>query len=527
MAITLRSTKGSALTYAEMDGNLQELDSGKVSYTALATDAGAGYVGYKHSATGAVARTQASKNEETYSVADAGAVLDGIEDDTDSFQAALDSGANEILLTADTVVTSLNITRSLVLRGIGMPTIKAKSGSSGSPLILGITSTSNVTVIGIKFDGNLSGVSSFNNVVQSYNSDNVRFSGCRWVNCKGIALLVSGGHNVGISDDCEFNDCGIYHLTSLSSADRRQAFACTGVDSPYSDGSVFNNIGLDCISFATSTGSARATNNKIKTGYAGSIYASDAESVIISNNIISNGSQGGNGIDVHECSDVTIDGNLCIGNGASGILVADSNHISVVGNICKNNWAGGTSAHRGGITLSSTYPGSVSNVTITGNTCYDDQGASVTQKYAIGIYTTGGGTYSGIRVDESNNLKGYTAAGVEDVTAIFQSGELGLVGYQYGINLADMAETTLYTASGRYGAFSIFQTSASSYAEFFARLNNNALKIVDVSAAYELTDTGTTQAVYRDVATNTVRLKNRTGSTKTYILTPISMSNYL
>lgn len=457
-----------------------------------------------------------------------GAVGDGVTDDTAAIQAAdtaaAVAGGTVFFPPGTYAAAALSISSGVVWKGAGMGLSVLLATGSGSPVLLNINAATNVYVEGLTFDGNTGTVTSFNNVTQTFNASRVLFHRCEWRNCRGIALLVSGGDKVGVTYS-RFKDCGTYNLTSSLDADRRQAVAFTGTDSPYVDHCEFDDVGLDAVSMATGCTDVRVTWNRIGTGYAGSIYVSTAVGGAITGNRVSNGANGGNGIDVPSSTDLAIANNRCRGCGAAGILLAGNcADITLTGNICSNNWMGGTSAHRGGITLSAEATETLSNVSLSGNICFDDQGAgSVTQRYAIGIIS--GGTFSNITIDKSNKLTGYTSGGVAEITGVFQSDALGLVGYPYAVNLDDAAETILYTAAAQWGEFSIFQTNGSYYSRWQARENNNALELDDISTQYETTDTGTTQAVYRDSGTNTVRLKNRTGLTRTYVIAPIAWVN--
>lgn len=96
MTITLRAVKGSRLTLDEMDTNFTDL-AGGAGLTGLSSTSdvlkGDALVGVKLNATGAVARTQHSKNADVVSVQDFGAIGDGVANDTVAMQAAHDAAA--------------------------------------------------------------------------------------------------------------------------------------------------------------------------------------------------------------------------------------------------------------------------------------------------------------------------------------------------------------------------------------------------------------------------------------------------
>ncbi|GEM_PF-3946144 len=478
-------------------------------------------IGFQAAGVGALPRTVENKISETVSVKDVGAIGDGVADDREKIQNALDSGAGRVLFPSGTYALSGPVTPSneQVIEGQGWPVLIPTSGSSAAPLLVNVNAKNDVRITGFVIDGNTVNITGFSNIIQTFNANRVDISGNRFRNCRGIAVLVSGGTYVDVSRN-KFDSCGIHHLTSGLSADRKQAIAFSNASFVTADDNEFRIIGLDCISFTGGT-DARATRNRMTTNYAGTIYLSNMVRGVIDGNQISNGPGGGNGIDIIHSKDITVGRNVCRACGAAGILIAgNSSNITASGNICSNNWKSGTSTHRGGITLAADTGEAMSGITLMGNICYDDQGpGAVTQRYAIGVYANGG-TFGRIMVDQSNILTGYNSGGNADNTNVFQSPALGIVGYPYAFNLADQAEVTLYTALGVQGEFAAYQGNNGYYGRFFARSNNGALELQDVSSQFETTDTGTTQAIYRDATTNTVRLKNRSGSAKNYTITP-------
>lgn len=456
-----------------------------------------------------------------------GAVADGATDDTPAFLAAIASGAKEIIVPGEAgevySVTAFSIAIPITLSGRGKPTLKARDRTGNGPLMVNVVSTQDVTIRGIVFDGNASVVTGFHNVTQVYQSTDVLFENCGFINCKGIAALVSGGLRVNYSG-CWFFNCGMHHLISGLFADQKQGIAYTASSvSPSVDNCRFEKVGLDFVSFAGGTSDIRLTRNRAIENYAGGFYFFGVTGGLVANNIISNGAGGRNGFDISNTTDLTVTGNRAYNCGASGILIAGScQNITVTGNVCFNNSQSTQPEHLGGITLDLGSGSHMKNITLSGNTCYDTQGpGAVTQRYAIGIRDNGG-TFERITVDSSNDLTGYNASGNPDSISMFQSHKLGIVGFPYVFNLADQAEAILYTATGIQGEFDIINTNtADNFGKFFARSHNTPLKLLDPANQFVTTDTGTTFAVYRDATTNTVRLRNRAGVTRTFVVVPL------
>lgn len=452
------------------------------------------------------------------SAAKATIVIDNPTDATSTIQAALnDTTYNEVVIVGNGRVYDvggLTITRPVILRGSGRPVLRVKAGYATATLLLSVGNTSDVLVDGIVFDGNTGPVTSFGNVVVSYNNNRVTFNDCDFRNCRGVALLASLGSKT-IAQSCRFKNIGLYHLTSGNLADRRQAFATTQCSEPSALDCRFENVGLDCVSFATNSNLAVVRNCQINTNYAGAIYISSCVGFVCDGNIVI--SAGGNAIDVVNASEGSITANICKLAGGAGIMISTSNHIAVASNECKNNWKSGTSLHRGGITLS-TLAGSVcEDITLTGNKCYDDQ-VTKTQRYAIGIYRAdSAGAFNRIRIDSSNILEGYTSGGVPDTSGIFQSMLLGLTGYRFSVNVAAGEEIRL-TDNGAYKTFTVFCTGPNAFGQFMVRPGaSTPLELLDPASHYVVTDTGSTTAIYNDGA-GSIRLRNREAVTRSYIL---------
>ena len=352
------------------------------------------------------------------------------DDATAAYEAAtakgsVDLGAKTYIL--DNASTGVNAKH---IRGIrGATELKVKDGATGNPLLIEISGKSNVRFEGININGNADNIANFNNVITTFNCTNIVFDRVKWFDCEGIASIVSGGTRVKHLE-CEFEDCGILNRTTATSSDRKQAIAYTGSTFGHVHGCHFHNVGLDVISFATGSHDFKCTFNRVWDNDAGALYFSTSDRGVIQGNRVRNAytdSDGGNGIDINQCDDLTISGNVAEDCGAAGIMIADSTNIALSANLTKNCFQGGTSTHQGGLTISSTSAGSVKNITVTGHISYDDQGAgNVTQRYALGITTTGGGTYANVKVDNSCIFTGYDGSGNVDPGSIFQSRPEGL-----------------------------------------------------------------------------------------------------
>lgn len=133
----------------------------------LATSAGSTFIGFLQLGAGAILRTLQAKLRETYSVADFGAVGDGVTDDTSNIQAAINyCAANgkrlEFKPTAIYAVSALSTTYNSLTRSFHIDMCGSTllcNGASANPLI-SLLNTKNVNISNGTLDGNFSLVQS-------------------------------------------------------------------------------------------------------------------------------------------------------------------------------------------------------------------------------------------------------------------------------------------------------------------------------------------------------------------------------
>ena len=165
-----------------------------------------------------MARTVQSKLRDVVSVKDFGAVGDGVTDDTAAIQAAIDSGAKEIIVPSGTYALGsyVNVASKtdLTIRGVGNPVLFQPSGKTTSSAFnvsfFRFTSCSNVTLTGLKVSGNRAAYATVNTYFA--NADNFRvfwivgctnvvvqdcvFENWQGVVVKVVALGATGGSTI-------------------------------------------------------------------------------------------------------------------------------------------------------------------------------------------------------------------------------------------------------------------------------------------------------------------------------------------
>lgn len=294
----------------------------------------------------------------------------------------------------------------------GTVTLKPTTSSTADPVLLSSSGISNALVYGITFDGVGQDFGTANTVITIFQSTNVVFDHVTVQNTRGIGLLFSNTIVRSGVRASTFKNIGNHWKTTNVSTDRQQgiSFCCGSVANSHDNfvyNSYFEDIGLTAVAAGTQTNFSaignvmELTNNQLSvvsaTDYAGGIGSSSAGSPIggvIANNLIIGAT--GNCIDMLGAVNVSITGNVVKNCGAAGIGVFDGDTgVTVSGNTIINTGQWASSPFHGGIT----FDGTTSNITISGNTAYDDQGGSQTQLYGLQFATTGG-----LPVVASNNL---------------------------------------------------------------------------------------------------------------------------
>lgn len=117
----------------------------------LASSAGSSLVGFEQAGAGSVPRTSQDKMRESVSTKDFGAVGDGVTDDTAAIQAALNSGAAQVLLNAGTYNTTapIVIPSGISFVGEGQRLSKIKKNHAGD----GVTLTNALAYNGLEIGG--------------------------------------------------------------------------------------------------------------------------------------------------------------------------------------------------------------------------------------------------------------------------------------------------------------------------------------------------------------------------------------
>ena len=187
-------------------------------YATLAASSGSSLIGFIQAGVGATARTAQSKMRETVSVKDFGAVGDGVINDTAAFSAAIASGAKQIIVPSGTYALGsyidVNGVNDLSIIGEGSPVLFEPSGKTTSSAFnvsfFRFTSCSNITISGLKINGNRSAYATVNSYFA--NADNFRvfwivgctnvvvqdciFENWQGVVVKVVALGATGGSTI-------------------------------------------------------------------------------------------------------------------------------------------------------------------------------------------------------------------------------------------------------------------------------------------------------------------------------------------
>lgn len=276
---------------------------------------------FTQSGTGAVLRTKTDKLKETVSVKDFGAVGDGVTDDTQAIQDALDTENSVYFPDGNYVVTDLTLSsNNVTIYGSG--TIVKKANVDG--VVLTITGNNNI-VTGLRFDGTAP------TPTQNYTNDIIQIPSGE-LNIVS-SCTINGSNGGGISVRNSKNN-KIINNTVLNTHDNNILIAGGGAD---------NNLvsGNYCV--------GTTSQNNIFT--CASLDSSPTGEYIYGNQIIGNycADSGDTAIEsgYHSFWSV-ISNNICINSVNPNILVRDGSGVSVNGNVVINKpYAAQISTHDG------------------------------------------------------------------------------------------------------------------------------------------------------------------------------------
>jgi parallel beta-helix repeat protein len=379
---------------------------GSSGLTTLAASGGSDLVGFLQTGTGAVTRTGQAKLREVFSLADFGAVGDGLTDDGAAIDLAITAA------TAGAVIT-------------GVP-------GSTYRIVTGCTVSKSLTFRGIKFEQGAN-VSMF-----TLTSGNIAFEGCEWDLSAGSttsakAIYAQSQDNIRIIGN-KFTD-GYYGIYLES---------CTRVliDGNRCSDSLHWHIFVDGGNYITIVNNVcrggAYDGIKIASATAGVGVERSIANVVIANNVCEGNERDGIDCATNECDNLLIANNVLTNNKLTAIEVktvlhADSGltynmrNVLIDGNVCRNgpNTDSATtliSVQSGGADYAARTLGSqlVEDVTIRNNKCYLEQ-----------VGTDSG--YS-IRVVDA------TKATIENNDIIYRmtggGGSTGQIRIHYGLNTA-------------------------------------------------------------------------------------------
>jgi parallel beta-helix repeat protein len=454
-------------------------------------------------------------------VADYGAVADGATDNLTAFQNAVNAAGDGrvVVIPPGTYALSDSIigVSNLVMIGIGKPVLKTTASSPVTGVLLFRANTkSNIYINGVVWDGNMSSVTLIEGrLTQFFACTDCIMENCTWQNARTIGHYQTGTVRCGVINSFVSN-VGAYNRTSGLESDRKQGLAFDTDQAPICNGNRLTLIGLDPIS-VTDSSYVSINDNLVYDSDASGIYmARNTGGTMIGNNIYNGGSPSeiqGLGIDMIESTDFVVSNNHVKNCGSGGILVGSGcKRITVTGNVCVNNCQYSANENFfGGICISFGTGQSTEDIVISGNVCDDDQGAGTTQLYAIGTGITGG-TFKNIVIAKDNVLVGRTAAGAVEPKNTFQDATFGAQPYPMTFDLANNATMNVCHRGSR-GRLLAVLTDSDVIGDFYLKPNSAPIEIN--SSTWETTDTGSVAALYDDGATS-IKLKNRTGSSKTF-----------
>lgn len=368
-----------------------------------------------------------------------------------------------------TVSSKITVPSGAHLEGAGKGSTTVKIASGNNIILLENSDTangnSNITVRGITWDGNNSGITSNTNVLINMNRvSQLTFEDCEIANCRASGLFIQtavaakhiwirGNYVHDTMTNVNVNGHGAIYINGITAAESQIVIANNIVEN---SGTANSNTGIS-INGITVNG-ANATEiviegNTVNNSWVNGIYTASGSRVVISNNTVrtsgvSNVANGGNGIFCTAASKVVVTGNI-----VDGVAANSDNGIEISGvstdSVCSNNAIFGVAnAAKNGIGF-----GGNARIVCIGNLVSGSTGGGIACKEASGTANNDAsfignvciGSVSGSGID----VRGYANVTVSGNT----SRSNGLVGIQVGEGItASGSEATNIAITGNVSA---------------------------------------------------------------------------
>lgn len=399
---------GAQYAYVETDSSTITFVSGlhvgaSVKFTTTKLEnpgvADASQVSYTYPDSNAVTQNVEERLAQYVSVKDFGATGDGVTDDTDAIQNAIDSATSAegiyfpegvyIVSAANAYTAALRITSRLTLYS-NFATIKVASTSATGTITIYVDSD-DVKIEGIRFAPNI--ITDLTNIFLAPNRKRLQVIGCEFVNPQSGGLYVAG-----YSEDVLFTDNKVYNLgygILVNSSTGGNGYIVTdnmfvGTGSNDADAIEFNGLVTPITNVIISNNRISSYLNPSNPSAGFGIGLSYVEQGTVSNNTITSCSRNGIHLE-NNCKEITITGNSISECYQAGIEIQGENsgqqcsNIVISSNIvrhCATNPAfnlGRGSIDCGSSTTGATVGFGVLGLIITGNFVYNSA--------AYGIYT--------------------------------------------------------------------------------------------------------------------------------------------